>query len=68
VAHVRAERNAMTEALTQWTVELHFSFQDDEYLYLVMTLCPGGEYLYLVMTLCPGGEYLYPGHDAVPGR
>ena len=43
VAHVRAERNAMAESLTQWLVQLHYSFQDDDYLYLVMDFCPGGE-------------------------
>lgn len=49
VAHVRAERNAMAEALTQWLVTLYFSFQDDENLYLVMELCPGGDLMSLLI-------------------
>lgn len=36
VAHVQAERDAMAMADNPWVVALRYSFQDDEYLYLVM--------------------------------
>ena len=44
VSHVRAELDVMTEAQDDnpWVVRLHFSFQDDECLYLVMEYVPGG--------------------------
>jgi len=35
--HVRAELDVLTEAdENEWLVSLHYSFQDDENLYLVM--------------------------------
>jgi serine/threonine kinase 38 len=51
VKHVRAERDLMVEArrkgldgaIQNWIVELHFTFQDDEFLYFVMEFCPGGD-------------------------
>jgi serine/threonine kinase 38 len=36
VAHVRAERDILALANNPWIVELKCSFQDDNYLYLVM--------------------------------
>ena len=36
VAHVRAERDILALANNPWIVELKRSFQDDNYLYLVM--------------------------------
>ena len=38
IAHVRAERDLMRSAAgdNEWVVKLHFSFDDDEFLYLVM--------------------------------
>ena len=50
VAHVRAERDLMRSASTdnEWVVQLHYSFDDDEYLYLVMHFLPGGDLMTLL--------------------
>lgn len=42
VAHIRAERDALAVANNPWIVELYYSFQDDEFLYLVMEYLAGG--------------------------
>jgi len=51
VHHVRAELDVMSEAddTNEWVVKLHYSFQDDEYLYLVMEYVPGGDVMSLLM-------------------
>lgn len=49
VAHIRAERDLLAAADNQWLVKLHFSLQDDEYLYLVMEYCPGGDLMTILM-------------------
>ena len=51
VSHVRAELDVMTEAQDDnpWVVRLHFSFQDDVCLYLVMEYVPGGDMMSLLM-------------------
>ena len=51
VHHVRAELDVMSEAddANEWVVKLHYSFQDDEYLYLVMEYVPGGDLMSLLM-------------------
>jgi len=51
VAHVRAELEVMSEAedTNEWVVKLHYSFQDDEFLYLVMEYVPGGDMMSLLM-------------------
>lgn len=51
VAQVRAERNALAASASAnpWVVQLHFSFQDDEHLYLVMDFCPGGDLMSLLI-------------------
>ena len=43
VHHVRAEREVMSEVgeENEWVVKLHFSFSDDEFLYLVMEYVTG---------------------------
>jgi len=44
VSHVRAERNILSLSEgNPWMVELHCSFQDDDFLYLVMEYLPGGD-------------------------
>jgi serine/threonine protein kinase len=44
VQHVRSERDLMAISEgQQWLVQLNCSFQDDEYLYLVMEFLPGGD-------------------------
>jgi serine/threonine kinase 38 len=47
VDHVRAERNLLAQVNSQTVVTLYYSFQDEQFLYLVMEYLPGGD----VMTL-----------------
>lgn len=42
------ERYIMAHAVTDWIVKLHFAFQDDRYLYMVMDYMPGGDLVYLM--------------------
>lgn len=49
VMHVRAERNALSIADNQWIVELKYSFQDENNLYLVMEYLPGGDLMTILM-------------------
>jgi len=47
IQHVRAERDLMAASSeSNWLVQLHCSFQDDDYLYLVMEYLPGGDMMY----------------------
>jgi len=45
IFHVRAERDALalTNASNPWIVKLYYSFQDQNYLYLIMEYVPGGD-------------------------
>mmetsp|Transcript_101296 Transcript_101296/g.285618 ORF Transcript_101296/g.285618 Transcript_101296/m.285618 type:complete len:787 (+) Transcript_101296:102-2462(+) len=43
VHHVRAEKNALSAAKDNWVIGLHYTFQDDAYLYMVMDYLPGGD-------------------------
>ncbi|KAM7519656.1 hypothetical protein LguiB_018618 [Lonicera macranthoides] len=45
----RAERNLLVEVGNPFIVKLYYSFQDDEYLYLVMEYLPGGDIMTLLM-------------------
>ncbi|KAJ9564931.1 hypothetical protein OSB04_000897 [Centaurea solstitialis] len=49
VEHVRAERNLLAEVDSNCIVKLYCSFQDAEYLYLVMEYLPGGDMMTLLM-------------------
>eukprot|EP00850_Spirogloea_muscicola_P025902 SM004742S16674 [mRNA] locus=s4742:61:1084:+ [translate_table: standard] len=49
VEHVKAERNLLAEVDSSCIVKLYCSFQDDEYLYLVMEYLPGGDMMTLLM-------------------
>merc|ERR1712130_590241 len=51
VAHVKAERDLMANASKKdnFLVKLHFSFQDEVYLYLVMEYCGGGDLMTILM-------------------
>lgn len=49
VEHVRAERNLLAEVASQCVVKLYYSFQDDEFLYLVMEYLPGGDLMTLLI-------------------
>lgn len=43
VHHVRAEKDALSIAKDNWVIGLHYTFQDDHYLYMVMDYLPGGD-------------------------
>ncbi|BDA44938.1 Serine/threonine-protein kinase tricorner [Coccomyxa sp. Obi] len=49
VDHVKAERNVLAEVDNPFIVRLYYSFQDDEFLYLVMEYLPGGDVMTLLM-------------------
>ncbi len=49
VEHVRAERNLLAEVASHYIVKLYYSFQDAEYLYLIMEYLPGGDMMTLLM-------------------
>ncbi|OVA03954.1 Protein kinase domain [Macleaya cordata] len=49
VEHVKAERNLLAEVDSACIVKLYCSFQDAEFLYLVMEYLPGGDMMTLLM-------------------
>ncbi|KAI3435734.1 hypothetical protein D9Q98_001792 [Chlorella vulgaris] len=49
VDHVRAERNVLAEVQHHSIVKLYYSFQDEEFLYLVMEYLPGGDMMTLLI-------------------
>lgn len=51
VHHVRAELEVMSQVDDDnpWVVKLHYSFSDDDFLYLVMEYVPGGDLMSLLM-------------------
>ncbi|CAH8337577.1 unnamed protein product [Eruca vesicaria subsp. sativa] len=49
VEHVRAERNLLAEVASDCIVKLYYSFQDPEYLYLIMEYLSGGDVMTLLM-------------------
>jgi serine/threonine protein kinase len=49
VEHVRAERNLLAEVASHCIVKLYYSFQDTEYLYLIMEYLPGGDIMTLLI-------------------
>lgn len=42
------ERFIMAHAVSDWIVKLHFAFQDEKYLYMVMDYMPGGDLVNLM--------------------
>lgn len=49
VEHVKAERNLLAEVDSGCIVKLYCSFQDEEFLYLIMEYLPGGDMMTLLM-------------------
>lgn len=47
--HVKAERNLLAEVDSAYIVKLCYSFQDEEFLYLIMEYLPGGDMMTLLM-------------------
>ena len=49
VIHIRNEQLFMSKVKSPWIVELKASFQEDDYLYLVMEFLPGGDLMNLLI-------------------
>ena len=49
VQHVKAERDVLVKANNDCIVNLRSSFQDDNFLYLIMDYLPGGDLMTLLM-------------------
>ncbi|KAJ3134256.1 Serine/threonine-protein kinase [Physocladia obscura] len=50
LAHVKAERDVLAESTnTPWVVQLFYSFQDSNYLYLIMEFLPGGDMMTMLI-------------------
>ncbi|KAL8166020.1 hypothetical protein V2J09_007519 [Rumex salicifolius] len=49
VEHVRSERNLLVEVDSRYIVKLFYSFQDANFLYLIMEYLPGGDIMTLLM-------------------
>lgn len=49
VEHIRAERDLLSVVNNPWLVKLHFSFQDEDWLHLVMEYLPGGDLMTVLM-------------------
>ncbi|KAG9478145.1 myotonin-protein kinase isoform X2 [Eleutherodactylus coqui] len=61
VACFREEREVLVNGDTRWITQLHFAFQDDNYLYLVMDYYVGGDLLSLLSKFPDG----FPPHMAI---
>ncbi|KAL1805223.1 uncharacterized protein LOC108199706 [Daucus carota subsp. sativus] len=49
VEHVKSERNLLAEVNSQFIVKLYYSFQDADYLYLILEYLPGGDMMNLLI-------------------
>ena len=49
IIHIRNEQLFMSKVKSPWIVELKASFQEDDFLYLVMEFIPGGDFMNLLM-------------------
>ncbi|GAA5978348.1 hypothetical protein JCM11641_004662 [Rhodosporidiobolus odoratus] len=49
LAHVRAERDVLAESNSPWVVQLYYSFQDSNNLYLLMEFLPGGDLMTMLI-------------------
>ncbi|KAK1377783.1 hypothetical protein POM88_024527 [Heracleum sosnowskyi] len=49
VEHVKSERNLLAEIDSHFIVKLFYSFQDAEYLYLILEYLPGGDMMNLLI-------------------
>jgi serine/threonine kinase 38 len=49
VQHVKSERNILVLADNPWVVDLKYSFQDENSLYLVMEFLPGGDLMTILI-------------------
>jgi serine/threonine kinase 38 len=49
VIHIRSEQQIMSKIKSPWIVDLKASFQEDDFLYLVMEFCQGGDFMNLLI-------------------
>ena len=49
IIHIRNEQLLMSKVKSPWIVELKASFQEDDYLYLVMEFLPGGDFMNILI-------------------
>ena len=49
VKHIRAERDVLAQANSEWIVDLKYAFQDARHLYLAMEYLPGGDLMTLLV-------------------
>ena len=49
IIHIRNEQLIMSKLKSPWIVNLKASFQEDDYLYLIMEFLPGGDYMNLLI-------------------
>ena len=49
VQHVKSERNILALSVNPWIVNLHYTFQDENFLYFIMEYLPGGDVMNLLI-------------------
>lgn len=49
LAHVRAERDILAESDSPWVVKLFTTFQDSNFLYMLMEFLPGGDLMTMLI-------------------
>ncbi|TVY60716.1 Serine/threonine-protein kinase cot-1 [Lachnellula suecica] len=49
LAHVRAERDILAESDSPWVVKLYTTFQDIDFLYMLMEFLPGGDLMTMLI-------------------
>ena len=49
LAHIRAERDIMVESDSPWVVKLYTTFQDKDFLYMLMEFLPGGDLMAMLI-------------------
>ncbi len=49
LANVRAERDVLAEAESPWVVKLYVTFQDAQFLYMLMEFLPGGDLMTMLI-------------------
>lgn len=49
LAHVRAERDILAESDSPWVVRLYTTFQDSDFLYMLMEFLPGGDLMTMLI-------------------
>ncbi|KAK2591040.1 Serine/threonine-protein kinase [Conoideocrella luteorostrata] len=49
LAHVRSERDILAEAESPWVVTLYTTFQDTNFLYMLMEFLPGGDLMTMLI-------------------